>query len=68
MTLWTWYNGLPQKTRLIAGVGVMAYAAGALYLSDRAEEKFGLKATEEDREELRKALPRITTVERDSDR
>jgi hypothetical protein len=46
----------------------MAYAAGALYLSDRAEEKFGLKATEEDKENLRKALPKITTVERNNDR
>ena len=46
----------------------MAYAAGALYLSDRAEERFGLKATDEDKEKLRKAFPRITTVERDNDR
>ncbi|QDS69808.1 hypothetical protein FKW77_010473 [Venturia effusa] len=68
MTLWSWYTGLPQKTRIIAGVGVMAYAAGALYLSDRAEEKFGLKATEDDKERLRKAIPRITTVERDRER
>lgn len=46
----------------------MAYAAGALYLSDKAEETFGLKATEEDKEKLRQALPTITTVERDNDR
>ncbi|TID23747.1 gb [Venturia nashicola] len=68
MSLWNWYNALPPKTRLVAGIGVMAYAAGALYLSDKAEETFGLKATEEDREKLRKAIPRITTVERDNDR
>jgi hypothetical protein len=46
----------------------MAYAAGALYLSDMAEEKFGLKATDEEKEKLRSILPRITTVERDNDR
>jgi hypothetical protein len=59
------YTALPAKTRLIAGIGVMVYAGAALYLSDKAEEKFGLLATEEDKEKLRKALPRITTVDRD---
>jgi hypothetical protein len=42
----------------------MAYAGVGLFLSDKAEEKFGLTPTEKDREELRNALPKITTVER----
>jgi hypothetical protein len=48
------------------GVGVMAYAGAGLYLSDKAEERFGLTPNEKDREELRDALPRITTVEKRS--
>jgi hypothetical protein len=51
---------------VVIGVGVMVYAGLGLFLSDKAEEKFGLTPTEKDREELRKALPTITTVERTS--
>ncbi|KAA8622457.1 hypothetical protein PtrV1_03763 [Pyrenophora tritici-repentis] len=42
----------------------MAYAAAGLYLSDKAEEKFGLTPTEQDRKQLREALPRISPVEK----
>ena len=49
---------------MMIGVGVMAYAGAGLYLSDKAEERFGLTPTEKDREELRDALPKITTVEK----
>jgi hypothetical protein len=46
------------------GVGIMAYAGVGLFLSDKAEEKFGLTPTERDMAELREALPKITTVDR----
>jgi hypothetical protein len=46
------------------GVGVMAYAGAGLWLSDKAEERFGLAPTDRDREELRDALPKISTVEK----
>jgi hypothetical protein len=46
------------------GVGVMAYAGAGLFLSDKAEEKFGLTPTDKDLEELKGALPKITTVDR----
>lgn len=42
----------------------MAYATLALALSDRAEEKFGYTATEEDRARLRGVVPRVHVVER----
>jgi hypothetical protein len=51
---------------VIIGVGIMAYAGAGLYLSDKAEERLGLTPTEKDREELRDALPKITTVEKRS--
>jgi hypothetical protein len=43
----------------------MGYAATALFLSDKAEEKFGLSPKPEDREKLRQAIPKIRTVEKD---
>jgi hypothetical protein len=46
------------------GVGVMAYAGAGLFLSDKAEEKFGLTPTEKDMAELRESLPKISTVDR----
>jgi hypothetical protein len=59
-----WYRAITPKTRVLIGVGVMTYAGMGLFLSDKAEEKFGLTPTEKDMEELRGALPKITTVER----
>jgi hypothetical protein len=59
-----WYKGLNPKTRIMIGVGVMAYAGAGLFLSDKMEEKLGLTPTEKDREELRNSLPKITTVEK----
>ncbi|KAH7064108.1 hypothetical protein BKA63DRAFT_572540 [Paraphoma chrysanthemicola] len=66
MAVWQWYRGITPKTRVVIGVGIMAYAGVGLFLSDKAEEKFGLTPTEKDKEELRNALPKITTVERNN--
>ncbi|KAF2188690.1 hypothetical protein K469DRAFT_703290 [Zopfia rhizophila CBS 207.26] len=65
MAIWQWYRGLAPKTRMLIGVGVMAYAGLGLVLSDKAEEKFGLVPTEKDKEDLRKAMPKIMTVKKD---
>ena len=47
------------------GFGIIAWGAGGLYLSDRAEDKFGYTPTDQDREDLRKMTPRIVTVDRE---
>lgn len=47
------------------GVAVLAWGAAGLYLSDRAEERFGFTPTDEDREALRQMTPHIVTVERE---
>ncbi|KAF2731636.1 hypothetical protein EJ04DRAFT_566648 [Polyplosphaeria fusca] len=65
MPVWQWYRGISPKSRVLIGVGVMAYAGLGLFLSDKAEEKFGLVPTEKDKEDLRKAIPKITAVEKD---
>ena len=43
----------------------MAYAAFGILLSDRAEQTFGFVPTEEDKKNLREAVPKIHMVERD---
>jgi hypothetical protein len=47
------------------GLGIIAWGAAGLYLSDRAEERFGYTPTEQDTEELRRMTPRIVTVDRE---
>ncbi|CBX90681.1 hypothetical protein IAQ61_002170 [Plenodomus lingam] len=64
MAVWQWYKNLAPKTRIMVGVGIMAYAGAGLYFADTIEEKLGLKPTEEEKEELRNALPKISVVER----
>ncbi|KAF2704312.1 hypothetical protein K504DRAFT_462881 [Pleomassaria siparia CBS 279.74] len=49
---------------MLIGVGVIGYAGLGMFLTDKAEEKFGLVPTDKDREELKKAMPKITTIEK----
>lgn len=49
---------------MIVGVTIMMYAGAGLYFTDKAEEKFGLTPTDKDFEELRKAMPKISAVEK----
>ncbi|EUC36548.1 hypothetical protein COCVIDRAFT_30549 [Bipolaris victoriae FI3] len=66
MAVWQWFKSIPPKTRMIIGVGVMAYAGVGLYISDVAEEKLGYVPTEKDKEHLKDALPKISAVEKRS--
>ena len=58
------YLALTPRTRIIIGLGVMAYAGFALYLSDHAEDKFNLKATEEEKKKLNEMIPKIRIIDR----
>ena len=64
----SWYTNLTPRTRLVAGAAVMAYACGAMYLSDMAEPYLGLKPSEADEEKLRKMVPHISVVEKEDQR
>ncbi|KAK0289128.1 hypothetical protein LTR35_000504 [Friedmanniomyces endolithicus] len=64
MPLWTSYRALSMQTRLLIGAGIMAYAGFGLLVSDKAEEALGLVPTEEDKQRLREAVPRVYAVER----
>jgi hypothetical protein len=68
LTLCRRYLALNRRTRIIIGLGVVAYAGVMLYLSDQAEETFGLKATEEEQKKLRDMLPKVYTVDRSNPR
>ncbi|KAM0472372.1 hypothetical protein ACHAPE_000791 [Trichoderma viride] len=61
------YTNLAPKTRLGVGAAIIAWGCAGLYLSDKAEEKFGYTPTEEDKSALRDMAPKITTVEKNQE-
>lgn len=44
----------------------MAYAGLGLLLSDKAEQTFGFTPTEEDKKNLKEAVPRVHMVDREN--
>ncbi|KAK9422494.1 hypothetical protein AB5N19_11308 [Seiridium cardinale] len=66
MSLLQSFRNLSPRTRLGVGVGILAWGFIGLQLSDRAEEKYGLKATEEDKAALSQLAPRIIAVDKGS--
>ncbi|PHH75430.1 hypothetical protein CDD83_4403 [Cordyceps sp. RAO-2017] len=58
------YRNLSPRTRLGLGVGVLAWGLAGLYLSGRAEERFGLRPTDDDRDRLRRLEPSVVAVDR----
>ena len=59
------YRTLTPRTRILIGAGVMAYAGFGLLVSDKAEQAFGYTASEEDKQRLREAVPRVHLVDRE---
>jgi len=68
MSLWQSYRNLPTLARLGVGGGLLAWGVVGLYLSDRAEEKFGFTPTDEDKAALDRLTPKIHVVEREQSR
>jgi hypothetical protein len=50
---------------LFAGGAIMAWAAVGLYTSDTVEQSLGLVPSEQDRNELREAVPKLHVIERE---
>ena len=46
------------------GLGIIVYSGIGIFVSNGAEKHFGMVPTEEDKERLKKAIPKITTVDR----
>ncbi|KAF7559666.1 hypothetical protein G7046_g4498 [Stylonectria norvegica] len=61
------FKNLSPKTRAGVGVGILAWGAVGLYLSDRAEEKFGYTPTEQDKAALSRYTPKLITIERNQE-
>ncbi|KAI1457581.1 hypothetical protein F4805DRAFT_457735 [Annulohypoxylon moriforme] len=59
------FRNLSPRARIGVGLGLLAWGAVGLHLSDRAEERYGLTPTEEDKAALDKVFPRITAVDKD---
>jgi len=59
------FRNLSPRTRLTVGLGIIAWGAIGLYVSDTAEKKFGFEPSERDKEALREVMPKITVVEKD---
>ncbi|KAI1090138.1 hypothetical protein F5B19DRAFT_464405 [Rostrohypoxylon terebratum] len=65
MSLLQSFRNLSPRVRAGVGLGLLTWGAVGLYLSDRAEERYGLTPTEDDKAALAKVFPSITTVDRD---
>lgn len=65
MSLWRAYQGLSSKARLGVGVGLLGWGVIGLYMSDRAEERFGYSPSDQDKAALEMLKPKIHVVDRD---
>ncbi|KAK5138162.1 hypothetical protein LTR08_004857 [Meristemomyces frigidus] len=65
MSLWHSYRILSTRTRLLIGGSVMAYAGFGIFASDLMESYFGLTPTDQDRQRLKEAMPKIHTIDRE---
>ncbi|KAK4554560.1 hypothetical protein LTR86_008415 [Recurvomyces mirabilis] len=64
MPLWQSWRGLSTRTRVMIGGGIMAYAAFGIFVSDKAEEAFGFVPSEQDKQKLNEAWPRLHVVDK----
>ncbi|KAH6716774.1 hypothetical protein DL95DRAFT_381306 [Leptodontidium sp. 2 PMI_412] len=65
MSIFNSFLSLTPRTRILVGSAFLAWGTLGLYITDRAESRFGLAASEEDREALGKVVPRVQVVERE---
>lgn len=50
---------------MLIGGGIIGYALVGLYASDKAEQTFGFTPTEQDKQSLQDAVPKIHMVDRE---
>lgn len=53
----------PQK-KVFLGLGMITWSLVGMGVTNKAEKTFGLEPTAEDTEQLKRALPTISSVER----
>lgn len=59
------YRASAPKTRLLLGVGLIAWGAIGLYTTDTAEKAFDMVPSEEDKKKLDQSIPKIRVVEKE---
>lgn len=59
------YTNLSPKARLGLGLGIMGWGVVGMYLFDPIVEKTGFTPSEEDKEALRRIIPKISIVDKD---
>jgi len=64
MSLWQSYRNLSPKARAGVGAGLLLWGFIGLQLSDKAGEKLGLQATEEDKARLEQLAPKIIVIDK----
>lgn len=59
------YLALASRTRLYLGLGIIAWSGFGLIATNMAEKKFGLEPSEEEKQKLARAVPKVRAMERD---
>ncbi|KAH7036273.1 hypothetical protein B0J12DRAFT_744424 [Macrophomina phaseolina] len=65
MSIWQTYRASAPKTRLILGLGLIAWGAIGLYTTDTTEKAFNMVPTEEDKKKLDQSIPKIRVVDKE---
>ncbi|KAF3067334.1 hypothetical protein GL218_08667 [Daldinia childiae] len=68
MSLLESFRNISPRARIGVSLGLLAWGAIGLHLSDRAEARYGFTPTEDDKAALAKILPSVTVVERKNER
>lgn len=50
---------------MLIGLGIIGYSGLGILISNGAEKRFGFVANEEEKERLRRIIPKITTIDRE---
>ena len=50
---------------MLIGLGIIGYSGMGIVISNGAEKRFGFVASEEEKERLRRIIPKFTTIDRD---
>ena len=58
------FRNLQPRTRMLIGLGIIVYSGVGILVSNGAERRFDMVPSEEDKERLKRAIPKITTVDR----
>ena len=65
MSLWKSYTSLTPSTRLLFGLGVLAWGGTGLFFSDGIESALGMKASVKETKEMEGWIPKVSLVDRE---